>query len=110
MRTSGGPVGPRGATLLLVAAVAGSLLAVHGWSTRHAGPPLGALSGAGSSPGGASGSPVPSSPASPSGHGGSTSASRAGGASGRSAAAGPLLSSESFASYSYQVWPGTPSA
>ncbi len=52
MRTPGRPVGPMGAALLLVAAVTGGLLAVHGWSTRHSGPPLGALGAAGpSSPG-----------------------------------------------------------
>ena len=102
MRTSGGSVGPRGATLLLVTAVAGGLLAVHGWSARHSGPPPGALGGASSSaPGGASGSPNPTSPGSAT----STSPTRGG-----SAGAGPLLSSESFASYSYLVWPGAPSA
>ena len=89
MRTSGDSVGPRGATLLLATAVVGGLLAVHGWSTRHAGPPPGALGGAiSSAPGGAPGSPGPTSPSS----------------------AGPPLSSESFASYSYLVWPGAPSA
>src|SRR6476646_3740963 len=109
MRTSGGSVGPGGATLLLVAAVAGGLLAVHGWSTRHSGPPLGALGGAiSSAPGGASGSPHPTSPSSP---GSAPSTSPIGGPSaGRPAGAGPLLSSESFASYSYLVWPGAPSA
>jgi hypothetical protein len=108
MRTSGGPVGPGGATLLLVSAVAGGLLAVHGWSTRHAGPPLGALSGAASTaPGGTSGSAGAAGASSP---GSSTSTSPTGGAAGRSAKAGPALSSESFASYSYQVWPGAPSA
>jgi hypothetical protein len=99
MRTSGGSVGPRGATLLLVTAVAGGLLAVHGWSARHSGPPPGALGGASSSaPGGASGSPNPT--RSPTG----------GGSTGRPAGAGPPLGSESFASYSYLVWPGAPSA
>ena len=110
MRTPGGSVGPRGATLLLVTAVAGGLLAVHGWSGRHLGPPPGAaLGGAVSSaPGGASGSPNPTSPSSP---GGATSTSPTGGASARRpAGAGPPLGSESFASYSYLVWPGTPSA
>ena len=106
MRTSGGSVGPRGATLLLVTAVAGGLLAVHGWSARHSGPPPGALGGASSSaPGGASGSPNPTSP------GSATSTSPTGGGSaGRPAGAGPPLGSESFASYSYLVWPGAPSA
>lgn len=104
MRTSVGSVGPRGATLLLVAGVAGGLLAVHGWSTRHSGPPLGALGGASSSaPGGASGSASPASP------GSASSTSPTGGSTGHPAGAGPLLASESFASYAYLVWPGVPS-
>lgn len=104
MRTSGGSVGPRGATLLIVTAVAGGLLAAHGWSARHSGPPLRALGGASSS--------------APSGAPGSTSLGRApspspsptDGSAGRPAGAGPLLSSESFASYSFVVWPGAPRA
>jgi hypothetical protein len=114
MRTSGGSVGPRGATLLLAAAVVGGVLAVHGWSARNAGPPLGALGAAGASPpGGAAASPPPTSPSTsgsaPSGSGPSTSPS-GGGPAGRATAAGPPLSSQSFASYSYVVWPGAPSA
>ncbi|MGA8247464.1 MAG: hypothetical protein WB797_11205 [Nocardioides sp.] len=106
MRTSGGSVGPIGATLLLVTAVAGALLGVHGWSDRHSGPPAGAL-GAVSSPasGAASGSPGPTNPTNPTSPTSPTSPS-----TGRSPAAGPLLASQSFASYSFQVWPGTPSA
>ncbi len=107
MRTSGGSVGPRGATLLLVAAVAGGLLGVHGWTARHAGPPPGALSGA-------TASPRPTSPASPSGPSGPASATptspSGGGSTAPPAAAGPRLASQSFASYSFLVWPGTPSA
>ena len=91
MRALGGSVGPRGATVLLAAAVAAGLLAAHGWSTRQSGPPPGALGGA--SVGSAtSTSPPGSSPA------------------GRTAGNGPLLASESFASYSYRIWPGAPSA
>jgi hypothetical protein len=97
MRTSGGSVGPLGASLLVVTAVAGAVLAVHGWSTRHSGPPLGALGGVSSSaPRAASGSPRPTKPSSS--------------PTGPSTSAGPLLSSESFASYAYLVWPGAPSA
>ena len=91
MRALGGSVGPRGATVLLAAAVAGGLLAVHGWSTRQSGPPPGALGGAGA------GSATSTSPP-------------GGGPAGRTAGAGPLLASQSFASYSYRVWPGAPSA
>lgn len=102
MRTTGGSVGPAGATLLLAAAVVGGLLAVHGWSTRQAGPPPGPLGLAGAS---ASTPPHQSSP------GGAPSTSPTGGdPTGAPAGAGPLLSSQSFARYSYVVWPGVPSA
>lgn len=68
--------------MLLAAAVAGGLLAVHGWSTRPSSARPGALAGG-----------------------------RSGGNVGQPAAnTGPLLASQSFASYSYQVWPGPPSA
>ena len=91
MRAVGGSVGPRGATLLLAAAVTGGVLAVHGWSTRQSGPAPGALSHAGA------GSAASTSPPS-------------GGPAGHHSGAGPLLASQSFASYSYPVWPGPPSA
>ena len=94
MRALGGSVGPRGATVLLAAAVTGGLLAVHGWSTRQSGLPPGALGGAGASSATSAPSPSPS----------------AGGQAGSTTGPGPLLSSQGFASYSYQVWPGTPSA
>lgn len=91
MRARGRFVGPRGATVLLAAAVAGGLLAVHGWSTRPSSALPGALAGGGG--GGNAGQSAPS------------------GNAGQSApATGPPLASQSFASYSYQVWPGTPSA
>ena len=80
--------------MLLAAAVTGGLLAVHGWSTRQSGLPPGALGGAGASSATSAPSPSPS----------------AGGQAGSTTGPGPLLSSQGFASYSYQVWPGTPSA
>src|SRR5229473_1150070 len=104
MRIPGGAAGPRGLTLLLVTAVAGIVLAVHGWSGRQSGLTPGALGGSGSpAPAGSSGSPSPDN---------SPKASAAAGhATGPPAAkAGPLLSSQSYASYSFQVWPGTPGA
>ncbi len=92
MRTSG-PVGPRGATLLLVTAVAGFALAAHGWHDRRSGVAPGALAGPTSSASARSGSsgssPAPRSPSAP---------------------VGPLLRSESFAPYAYLVWPGPPNA
>lgn len=104
MRITEGSVGPRAVTLLVITAVAGGVLALHGWSARHSGLTPGALAGA--SPGSsAPASPVPSAGSSRSAGPGSTPGSAA-----PAASPGPLLSSQSFASYSYQVWPGTPSA
>ncbi len=121
MRFGGEPVGPKGLVLLGVTAVAGVALAAHGWAGRSAGLAPGSL-GAGEQ----------ARAAAPAGHGSGTtpSPSRAGPAGGApasaggtaspgaaasprassSAAPGPLLSSESFASYAFQIWPGTPSA
>jgi hypothetical protein len=116
MRVSGGSVGPRGLALLLVTAVAGIVLAVHGWSGRQSGLTPGSLGGSGSSaPVSASGSATPASSAGPASSPGPassrTSPAKAGHSTGPQAAkAGPRLSSESYASYSFQVWPGTPSA
>jgi hypothetical protein len=109
MRLGGEPVGRWGIALLAVTAVAGLLLAWHGWTGRSAavapslagraassGPARG-TPGAAASPSSASPSSAPASPvASP----GPTA----------SAKAGPLLSSEPYASATYQVWPGPLSA
>jgi hypothetical protein len=95
MRFTGKPAGPLGLALLAVTALTGVILGVHGWSGRHSGLPAGAL--AGSSPSQAPGArPArtagPSAPAAtPSGP-------------------GPLLSAQSYAQYSFKVWPGTPGA
>ena len=97
------PVGIRGALVLAAAGIAGVVLALNGWSARHVGlaAATGGLSSGASSPAAsAAASPAPSaapgtarpSPAAP------------------SASAGPLLSSEPYASYAFPVWPGTPSA
>jgi len=103
MRAAGGSVGPRGAVVLLAAAVAGGLLAVHGWSTRQSGPVPGALGGAGAGT-------ATSTPATGGAPSGAASGGSSAGPAGQPAGTGPLLSSESFASYSYRVWPGAPSA
>src|SRR5215472_747223 len=110
MRLNDRPVGPRAAVLLAVTAVAGLVLAFHGWSGRHSGRAPGALATSGGPP------PASASPTRPAGQ-----ASSAGPASSAAPAPspspsppgarpGPLLSSEPFAAYSYQVWPGPPSA
>jgi hypothetical protein len=98
MRIAGESIGPRGITVLAVTGVVGVLIGAHGWSGRHNGLPAGTL-GAGSRPTRA-GSPSPgaSTPSGPStGHS-------------PAPAAGPKLSSQSYASVSFLVWPGTPSA
>jgi hypothetical protein len=117
MRSSTTPAGPAGLTLLAATAIAGIILAVHGWSGRHSGLAPGAL-GATASPASATTDPAsPAHTAAPSGPGsagrraGSRSAappSPAG--SSPSASPGPLLSAQPYASYSFKVWPGTPSA
>lgn len=94
------PVGTRGVILLAATAIAGVALAVHGWGTHERSALPGPLAGSGSSSPAASppatthhataGPPVPSSSAGPS--------------------AGPLLSTQSFAQYSFRIWPGVPSA
>jgi hypothetical protein len=124
MRIGGEPVGPTGLALMGVTAVAGVLLAAHGWSGRHAGVTPGSLAGSG-------GAPAASAPArqrhhtaaqahqapAPSRSGAAASPGSTAPASGPSAspggpahAPGPLLSSQSFASYAFQIWPGTQSA
>jgi hypothetical protein len=100
MRFSGKPAGPLGLALLAVTALTGVVLAVHGWSGRHSGLPAGAL--AASSPAQAPSAPAPSSSA-PAATPSSPGASPAAGP-------GPLLSAQSYAQYSFRVWPGTPSA
>jgi len=112
MGFKGRPVGPRGAAVLAVTAVAGLVLAFHGWSGRHSGLAPGALA-AGSAPPSAPArsSPAagPTSSAGPASSAGPTPAPSASGAS-PGARPGPLLSSQPFASFSFLVWPGPPSA
>jgi hypothetical protein len=100
MMNARNPVSPRGLALLAATAVAGVVLAVHGWSAHDRSKLPGPLAGSGSSGPAAgprstarhatAGPPVPSASARPS--------------------AGPLLNSQSFASYAFRVWPGVPSA
>ena len=90
MRVAGDRVGPRGLAVLAMVAVGGIALAAHGWSARHAVLTPGSLA-AGSPTTSATPAATPSAPA-------ANHASRA--------PAGPLLSSQSYASYAFQVWPG----
>ena len=117
MRPSTTPAGPAGLTLLAATAVAGIILAVHGWSGRHSGLAPGAL-GTTTSPASATAGPAsPARTAAPPGSGrasrraGSRSAaSPAPAGSSPAASPGPLLSAQPYASYSFRVWPGTPGA
>ena len=105
MRSGLGPTGPRGLALLALAGLVGVLLAVHGWSTRGSSAALGSINGTRQISAQPSAGTSPASPPSSAGPTAGPAAS-----SGASAATpGPLLSSQSFASYSFQVWPGKPS-
>lgn len=100
------PVSGRGLVLLAATAVAGVVLAVHGWSAHDRSKLPGPLAGSGSSSPAAgssgtarhatAGPPVPSASATPS--------------ASPTPSAGPLLSTQSFASYAFRIWPGVPSA
>jgi hypothetical protein len=106
MKFTGKPAGPLGLALLAVTGLTGVLLAVHGWSGRHAGLAPGALGGASSS------SAARATPSAPARSAGPSAPTATPGPSGAAPAAspGPLLSSQSYASYSFPVWPGTPGA
>jgi hypothetical protein len=114
MLLGGDPVGRRGLTLLTVAGVVGVILAFHGWAGHGSGvvpvsAPIGSGAAASTS---AAGTPTAASPgpsASPSAPSSQATAPVSSSAS-PSASTGPLLSAESYASYSFQVWPGTLSA
>jgi hypothetical protein len=101
MRIGGDHLGPRGAALLAVAAVVGIVLAVHGWSVRHDGVPSSLAAPSSATPtatrSGGSTPPAPNRSSAP-------------GPSRPSLSAGPKLNSQSYASYAFLVWPGTPSA
>lgn len=89
-------VGPVGRTLLGLAAAAGIALGVHGWSARHTPAALGSIvagpATAGPRPATRSAAGPPARP--------STSPTSA------ATTPGPLLSSQSYAQYAFEVWPG----
>src|SRR5262245_16909220 len=101
MRLAGATVGSRGIALLAAAAGFGIVLAVHGWSVRHNGsapglkPALAGPTAAASSPAPA-GSPAHTSPA----------RSQSPAPASSAPVPGPRLSAQSYASYSFRVWPG----
>lgn len=107
------PAGPLRVSLLAVTALTGVVLAVHGWSGRHSGLPAGALAGGSSSqaagarparPGHAAG------PSAPAPHSSAPAATPSGPGASPGTSPGPLLSAQSYAQYSFRVWPGTPGA
>jgi hypothetical protein len=99
-----GPIGPRALVVLGVTAILGIGLAIHGWSTYQHKTTPNALAGGSAAHVARSQPPRPTATArSPSP--GPTSGP------GRSASTpGPLLSSQPYAQYAFQVWPGTPNA
>ncbi len=105
MRLGGEPVGRWGIGLLAVTGVAGLLLGWHGWTTRTAAAP--SLAGAtATAPASRASSPAtPAAAGSAQATAGPATASPA--ASAGAGRPGPKLSSEPYASFSFQVWPGT---
>lgn len=99
-----GPVGPRGLAVLGMTAVLGVALANHGWSTYHATATPGSLAGGGTAH--VANTPTARPTASLHSH----SAAPTSGPSGSASSPGPLLSSEPYAQYAFQVWPGTQTA
>jgi len=90
--------------VLSATAIVGVLLANHGWSTYHGATTPGSL--AGSSTAQAAASPNAKSATA----GSNNSAAPTGGAGSSASSPGPLLSSEPYAQYAFQIWPGTPTA
>ncbi|HEY6278893.1 MAG TPA: hypothetical protein VIX86_21480 [Streptosporangiaceae bacterium] len=106
MRLGGEPIGRWGIALLVVTGAAGLILGWQGWITRGAvaAPPLAGATTATSS----AASPATSAPASPvTSPAASSAATASPAASAGTGQAGPLLSSEPYASIAYQIWPGT---
>lgn len=101
MRVAGETIGLRGITLLAASGVFGIVLAFHGWSVRHDRLPT-TFAGAQASQSASAGARSPATP--------SQSKSASGPAPASSAAtspvAAPKLSSQPYARYAYQVWPG----
>ena len=108
----------RGLVLLAVTGLVGIGLAIHGWSVRGSAGLPGPI--AGSAPSVPGHSPAPSTSGTPSTRQIGPTAGQTGPAAGSqstsppapsaSNSAGPLLSSQSYAQYAFQVWPGTPTA
>jgi hypothetical protein len=100
MRVAGETIGSRGMGLLAAVAVAGIVLAVHGWTGRH----NGRAPGIGSAVAGPSASPSRPAATGPPAH--TSPASGQSPVSSSPTTPGPRLSAQSYASYSYRIWPG----
>jgi hypothetical protein len=101
-----GPVGPRGLAVLVVTAIAGAVLAHHGWPTYHGAMTPGSFaSGAAAHIANTPAAHPTSSPASPAAAAGPASGTR-----GTASSPGPTLASQPYAQYAFQVWPGKPAA
>src|ERR1700756_2925343 len=101
MRVAGATVGSRGIGVLAAAAVTGIVLAVHGWSVRQDGSPPGLKPAVGGPAAAASRSAV----AGPQAHNSPTPGQPPAPAS-SAPAPGPRLSAQSYAAYSFRIWPG----
>jgi hypothetical protein len=116
MKSARSPAGPRGLALLALTAVAGLIMAVHGWSHHRLAVAPSLAAGASSAsapaaspPGAATVRPSPSArPSRPSGPAATPGATSAAPAPSAAASTGPLLATQPYAQYSYRVWPGTP--
>jgi hypothetical protein len=108
MRLGGEPVGRWGIALLAVTGAAGVVLGWHGWTSRGAAgtPSLAGATNAATAPASPATSPAASSPVATAGPATAGPATASPTASAGAGKPGPLLSSEPYASYAYQVWPG----
>ena len=110
-----GPVGPRGLTVLVIVGIAGISLAILGWSQRGTGlvaPTVGGLGGSAPTRTPTASPVIPTTRASPTSSDTATPKATPSATATQSAtaSAGPLLSSEPYASFAYLVWPGSLSA
>jgi hypothetical protein len=106
-------IGPRGLSILIFFALVALALAVVGWTQRDTGLVAANVGGLGGSvpartPAAASATPTARASVPPSAR--STAQASPSAQPGATASAGPLLSSEPYASFAYLVWPGSPSA
>ncbi len=93
-------LGPRSFAVLSAAGIAGVCLAIVGWNNRATGLVSSLIASQPPPAASASATPGPGSTPTPAGTASPAASATAG------ATTGPLLSSEPYASYAYQIWPG----